>query len=184
MLPVGFDVPAPRVAGRHSTAAALMALKKKKLYETQLEQVENNILRVNEQQVGFQGPGSQAGRQGGSAGAADAPQPPTGSCPPGLGDPAAARLPVKHAGAAHKRARPPLAVVFPARGQQACAGWGSGAAYPWQRMTFSPLPAGMLQVGLENLRATVETVDALRTGAHAGKATMQVGNGDGSWGWC
>lgn len=58
--------------------AALMALKKKKLYETQLEQVENNILRVNEQQV-----------------------------------------------------------------------------------------------GLENLRATVETVDALRTGAHAGKATMQ-----------
>lgn len=33
------------------TAAALMALKKKKLYETQLEQVENNILRVNEQQV-------------------------------------------------------------------------------------------------------------------------------------
>ncbi len=31
-----------------------MALKKKKLYETQLEQVENNILRVNEQQVGSQ----------------------------------------------------------------------------------------------------------------------------------
>ena len=32
-------------------AAALMALKKKKMYETQLEQVENNILRVNEQQM-------------------------------------------------------------------------------------------------------------------------------------
>ena len=31
--------------------AALMALKKKKMYETQLEQVENNILRVNEQQM-------------------------------------------------------------------------------------------------------------------------------------
>ena len=28
-----------------------MALKKKKMYETQLEQVENNILRVNEQQM-------------------------------------------------------------------------------------------------------------------------------------
>ncbi len=60
-------------------AAATMALKKKKLYENQLEQVENNILRVNEQQM-----------------------------------------------------------------------------------------------GLENLRATVETVDALRTGAHAAKANMQV----------
>ena len=32
-------------------AAALMALKKKKMYETQLEQCENNILRVNEQQM-------------------------------------------------------------------------------------------------------------------------------------
>ncbi|CAL5227368.1 g10318 [Coccomyxa viridis] len=31
--------------------AALMALKKKKMYETQLEQCENNILRVNEQQM-------------------------------------------------------------------------------------------------------------------------------------
>lgn len=31
--------------------AALMALKKKKLYEGQLEQIENNILRVNEQQM-------------------------------------------------------------------------------------------------------------------------------------
>lgn len=56
-----------------------MALKKKKLYESQLEQVENNILRVNEQQM-----------------------------------------------------------------------------------------------GLENLRTTVETVDALRTGAHASKQTMQA----------
>ena len=28
-----------------------MALKKKKMYETQLEQCENNILRVNEQQM-------------------------------------------------------------------------------------------------------------------------------------
>lgn len=41
-------------AGHAVPAAALMALKKKKLYETQLEQVENNILRVNEQQVGSQ----------------------------------------------------------------------------------------------------------------------------------
>ena len=32
-------------------AAALMALKKMKMYETQLEQCENNILRVNEQQM-------------------------------------------------------------------------------------------------------------------------------------
>ena len=55
-----------------------MALKKKKLYEDQLNQIENNILRVNEQQM-----------------------------------------------------------------------------------------------GLENLRTTVETVDALRTGAHASKATMK-----------
>lgn len=31
--------------------AALMQLKKKKMYETQLEQVDNNIARVNEQQV-------------------------------------------------------------------------------------------------------------------------------------
>lgn len=31
--------------------AALMAMKKKKLYEGQLEQIENNILRVNEQQM-------------------------------------------------------------------------------------------------------------------------------------
>ena len=31
--------------------AALAALKKKKLYETQLEQIENNILRVGEQQT-------------------------------------------------------------------------------------------------------------------------------------
>ena len=31
-----------------------MALKKKKLYESQLEQVENNILRVNEQQMGLE----------------------------------------------------------------------------------------------------------------------------------
>lgn len=31
--------------------AALMALKNKKLYETQLEQVENNMLRVNEQKI-------------------------------------------------------------------------------------------------------------------------------------
>jgi len=31
--------------------AALMALKKKKLYENQLEAVENNIMRVNEQQM-------------------------------------------------------------------------------------------------------------------------------------
>ena len=32
-------------------AAALAALKKKKLYESQLEQIENNILRVGEQQT-------------------------------------------------------------------------------------------------------------------------------------
>jgi len=32
-------------------AAALMALKKRKLYENQLEAVENNIMRVNEQQM-------------------------------------------------------------------------------------------------------------------------------------
>ena len=38
-------------AARHGGAAALMALKKKKMYETQLEQCENNILRVNEQQM-------------------------------------------------------------------------------------------------------------------------------------
>ena len=31
--------------------AALMALKNKKLYETQLEQVETNMLRVNEQKI-------------------------------------------------------------------------------------------------------------------------------------
>lgn len=31
--------------------AALMAMKKKKMYEAQLEQVENNILRINEQQM-------------------------------------------------------------------------------------------------------------------------------------
>ncbi len=37
------------MCARH--AAALMALKKKKMYETQLEQCENNILRVNEQQM-------------------------------------------------------------------------------------------------------------------------------------
>ncbi len=33
------------------TAAALQALKKRKLYETQMEGVENNIMRVNEQQM-------------------------------------------------------------------------------------------------------------------------------------
>ncbi len=32
-------------------AAALQALKKRKLYESQLESVENNIMRVNEQQM-------------------------------------------------------------------------------------------------------------------------------------
>ncbi len=32
-------------------AAALQALKKRKLYETQMEGVENNIMRVNEQQM-------------------------------------------------------------------------------------------------------------------------------------
>ena len=32
-------------------AAALMCLKKRKLYENQLEAVENNIMRVNEQQM-------------------------------------------------------------------------------------------------------------------------------------
>jgi len=37
--------------GSCAPAAALTALKKKKMYETQLEQVENNILRVNEQQM-------------------------------------------------------------------------------------------------------------------------------------
>lgn len=31
--------------------AALLALKKKKMYEQQLEQVENNILRINENQL-------------------------------------------------------------------------------------------------------------------------------------
>jgi len=35
----------------HRPPAALMALKKKKMYEVQLEAVENNILRVNEQQM-------------------------------------------------------------------------------------------------------------------------------------
>lgn len=35
-------------------AAAMMAMKKKKMYESQLEQVENNILRVNEQQMGLE----------------------------------------------------------------------------------------------------------------------------------
>lgn len=35
----------------HPTLAALMALKKKKMYEQQLEQVENNILRINENQL-------------------------------------------------------------------------------------------------------------------------------------
>ncbi len=34
-----------------SRAAALQALKKRKLYESQLESVENNIMRVNEQQM-------------------------------------------------------------------------------------------------------------------------------------
>lgn len=33
------------------SAAALMCLKKRKLYENQLEAVENNIMRVNEQQM-------------------------------------------------------------------------------------------------------------------------------------
>jgi hypothetical protein len=74
-------------------AAATMALKKKKLYQNQLEAVENNMLRVSEQQM-----------------------------------------------------------------------------------------------GLENLRTTVEAVDALRTGAHASKATMQVRRGcrgglKGGFGW-
>jgi hypothetical protein len=32
----------------------MMAMKKKKMYESQLEQVENNILRVNEQQMGLE----------------------------------------------------------------------------------------------------------------------------------
>lgn len=32
-------------------AAALQCLKKRKLYETQMEGVENNIMRVNEQQM-------------------------------------------------------------------------------------------------------------------------------------
>lgn len=44
------------------------------------------------------------------------------------------------------------------------------------------------QMGLENLRTTVEAVDALRTGAHASKATMQVRRGcrgglEGGFGW-